>query len=131
MSGIRLADDSDAVKYHGAEHLLDVTRRQYNLLQKLETSQHILKFRPVTEEEFNILSADDTRPCKLVKLQDHRPTELLLVKVMPGWDHENIAALVRRMIDRQLMAMNVDYECLSLSYPRNELGDWIKEPDLC
>ncbi|KAL4733710.1 hypothetical protein BDV11DRAFT_199559 [Aspergillus similis] len=29
------------------------------------------------------------------------------------------------------MTMNVDYECLSLSSPRNELRNWIKEPVLC
>jgi hypothetical protein len=53
------------------------------------------------------------------------------VKVAPGWDHEIIAALVRKMIDKQLITMNVDDECLSLSSPLNDLGNWIKEPDLC
>ncbi|KAI9040584.1 uncharacterized protein KD926_008151 [Aspergillus affinis] len=131
MPGILLADNSDAVKYFTVEHLLDVARQQYNSLQKLETSQQILKFRQVTVKEFNVLSADETRPCKFIKFQYHRPTETLLVKVMPGWDHEIIAALVRKMIDKQLMAMNVDDECLSLPSPLNDLGNWIKEPDLC
>lgn len=131
MPGILLEDKSDPIKYFGAAHLLDIARQQYDSLQRLETSQQILKFRPVTEEEFNGLSADETRPCKFIKFHYHRPTELLFVKVMPGWDQEIIAALVRPMIDQQLTAMNVYVECLSLSSPRNELMNWIKEPDLC
>jgi hypothetical protein len=131
MPGIILLDNSVALKYLGVKHLLDVVRRQYDSLKKFETSQQILKFRPVTDEEFKTLSADETRPFKSMKFHYYRPTELLLVKVMPGWDHEVIAALVRKMIDKQLMAMNVDDECLSLPSPLNELGNWIKEPDLC
>ena len=50
---------------------------------------------------------------------------------MPGWDHENLAFLVRKLIYKQLIAMDVDLECLTLGSPRNELGDWIKEPDVC
>ncbi|KAI9368041.1 hypothetical protein BJX61DRAFT_537576 [Aspergillus egyptiacus] len=119
MPGIVLQDNSDAIKYLGVRHLLSVARRQYDSLQKLETSQQIVKFQPVTEKDLNILSADDTRPCKFVQLHYHRPTELWIVKVLPEWDHENMAALIRRMIDRQLMAMNVI------------LRDWIIEPDQC
>ncbi|KAJ5944486.1 hypothetical protein N7516_004654 [Penicillium verrucosum] len=106
---------SDTVKYHGVDDFLDVARRQCASLQQLKTNQQILKFRSVAEKEFDILSADDTRPCKFVKLQYHRPTELLLVKVTPGWDHEN-----------QLIAMDVDLKCFTLGSPRNELGDWTK-----
>ncbi|KAJ5977523.1 hypothetical protein N7501_000865 [Penicillium viridicatum] len=126
-----IENDSDTIKYCGVDDFLDVARRQYDSLQQLKTNQQILKFRSVAEKEFDILSADDTRPCKFVKLQYHRPTELLLVKVMPGWDHENLIFLVRKLIERQLIAMDVDLECLTLGSPRNELGDWIKEPDVC
>lgn len=121
----------EPIKYIGAQHLLDVVRQQYDSLRKLETSQQILKFQPVTEDEFNILSDGSTRPCKSIKFHYHRPTQLLLVRVVPGWDHGELASLVQRMIERQLMAMNVDLECLPLCSPLNDLGTWVKEPDLC
>jgi hypothetical protein len=55
-----LEGNSDTIKYCGVEHLLDLARQQYDSLEKLETSQQILKFQPVTEEEFHGLSADKT-----------------------------------------------------------------------
>lgn len=121
----------DPIRYLGAQHLLDVVLQQYDSLQKLETSQQILKFQPVTEDDFNILSDDSTRPCKSIKFHYHRPTQLLLVKVVPGWEHGQLASLVKRRIECQLMAMDVDLECLPLCSPLNDLGTWIKEPDLC
>ncbi|KAL4787582.1 hypothetical protein BJX76DRAFT_318424 [Aspergillus varians] len=124
-------ENPDAVKYVGPKHFLDITCHQYDLLQKLETDRQVFKFQPVTEEQFEYLSGDATRPSRFVKLQYHRPSQLLLAKVMPGWDHENIAAIFRRIVERQLILMGVDSECLSLASPRNELGNWIKEPDLC
>ncbi|KAJ5551046.1 hypothetical protein N7461_005744 [Penicillium sp. DV-2018c] len=131
MPGRPIEDNSDPVEYCGVHDFFDVARRQYDSLQQLKTNQQILKFRSVTEREFDILSADDTRPCKFVKLRYHRPTELLLVKVKPCWDDENLIFLVRNLIDKQLIAMDVDLECLTLGSPRIELGDWIKEPDVC
>ncbi|KAJ5542131.1 hypothetical protein N7461_008134 [Penicillium sp. DV-2018c] len=131
MPGRPIGDNPDTVKYQGVQDFLDVARRQYDSLQQLKTDRQILKFRSATENEFDILSADDTRPSKCVKLQYHRPTELLVVKVMPGWDHENLTFLLRKLIDKQLIAMNVDLECLTLNSPRIELGDWVKEPDVC
>ncbi|CAI7646826.1 unnamed protein product [Penicillium glandicola] len=131
MPGRPIEDHSDAIKYLGVDNFLDVVRRQYDSLTQLRTNQQIIKFRPVPEKEFDILSADGTRPCKFVKLQYHRPTEILLVKVVPGWDHENLISLIRKLIDKELIAMDVDLECLTLGSPRNELGDWVKEPDIC
>ncbi|KAF7125978.1 hypothetical protein CNMCM5793_002337 [Aspergillus hiratsukae] len=55
MPGILLEGESDTIKYRGVEHLLDIARQQYDSLQKLETSQQMLKFQPVTEEEFSVL----------------------------------------------------------------------------
>ncbi|KAJ9484712.1 hypothetical protein VN97_g8656 [Penicillium thymicola] len=131
MPGRPTENNSDTVKYHGVDDFLDVARQQYDSLQQLKTNQQIPKFRSVAEKEFDILSADDTRPCKFVKLQYHLRTELLLVKVTRGWDHENLIFLVQKLIDKQLIAMDVGLQCLTLGFPRNELGDWIKEPDAC
>ncbi|CAG8222745.1 unnamed protein product [Penicillium nalgiovense] len=131
MPGGLTENNADAVKYLGVEHLLDVACRQYDSLDKLETEQQILKFQSVQEKDFDILSADDTRPCKFVRFQYHRPTKLLLVKVMPGWDHEGVVALIRKLVDKELDLMDVDEETFSWGSPRNELGDWSKEPDAC
>lgn len=133
MPDIILADNSESVslKYQGVEHLRDVVLRQYDSLKEFETSQQILKFQPVTDEEFATLSADKTILLKSIKFHYYRPTKLLLVKVMPGWDQKFLAAVVRKMIDKQLMDMNVYDECFSMASPLTELRDWIKEPDLC
>ncbi|KAJ5372605.1 hypothetical protein N7517_004611 [Penicillium concentricum] len=97
MPGRPIENHSNAVKYLGVDDFLDV----------LKTGHQILKFKSVPEKAFEILSGDDTRPCKFVRLQYHRPTQLLLVKITPGWDHENLIFLVRKLIDRQLNAMNL------------------------
>ncbi|CAG8899677.1 unnamed protein product [Penicillium egyptiacum] len=50
---------------------------------------------------------------------------------MPGWDHGILITLLRRLVERQLLAMNVDDGCITLGSPKNVLGGWVKEPDLC
>lgn len=126
-----LAPSLDPPNHRGPDYLQNLVTRLSDSLQRDESSQQILKFQPVTEDEFNILSTDATRPSNLIKLQYHRPTELLLVEVMPEWDHLLIVALIREMIDDQLVDMKVDDQCLVMTSPLNALGGWLKEPDLC
>lgn len=122
---------SDPANHRPPNYLENLITRLSDVLQRDESSEGVLKFQPVTEDEFIKLAADNTRNRSLTKLQYHRPTELLLVKTMSEMDHFLVVALTRQMIDEKLEHMEVDDQSLMLVWPLDAGGGWLKEPDLC
>ncbi|RHZ50063.1 uncharacterized protein CDV56_102405 [Aspergillus thermomutatus] len=131
MLGVLRPGGTICLKYAGYDHFVATVSHHYDLLQRRETTQQYLEFSGVTSSQFETLSSDRTRPCKFIRLGYHYPSQVLLVKIMPGWDHEEIAGLFRMMIDEQLFSMQLSREFIVMQSPINRLGDWAKEPDIC
>ncbi|KAJ6186223.1 hypothetical protein N7519_007524 [Penicillium mononematosum] len=118
------------IKYTGVQGFLASVYQQYDLLCQHKTGNQLLEFSGVSDADFSFLSADSTRLCKSPKFQYFPNSRILRVNITV-WNHEILISLLRRLIERQLVAMNVDDECMTFDSPMNVLGDWVKEPDLC
>lgn len=129
MPGVVVPDETIHLKYQGYDHFCKVVSHQYNLLRKGESVQQYLEFSEVSRSEFETLSSDQTRPRKSIRYSYDNRTRILLVKLMPGPDHEVTIGVFREMVNDELAAMRVKHECLIQSSPETHLGNWTKEPD--
>ncbi|CRL17846.1 unnamed protein product [Penicillium camemberti] len=130
MPGIKLAEPV-RIKYTSVQNFLAVVNQHYDQLRQYNTENQLLEFSGVSHADFALLSADSTRPCKSAKFHYLPNCQILRVKIMPGWDHEILIALLRDLIESQLRSMNVKHEVITLGSPKNVFGSWVKEPDLC
>ncbi|CAG7948037.1 unnamed protein product [Penicillium nalgiovense] len=124
------AEGSIRIKYTGVQSFLAVVYQQHDLLRQHKTENQLLEFSEVSDADFSFLSADSTRPCKSARFHYFPNSQILRVKITV-WDHEILISLLRKLVERQLIAMDVDDECMTFGSPMNVLGDWVKEPDLC
>ncbi|KAE8377215.1 hypothetical protein BDV26DRAFT_282049 [Aspergillus bertholletiae] len=120
-----------ALPYGGPVQLLSLAIEQHNALTSRRTEKQILLFQPVSLKEFIVLLDHIKHYHRILKLDYNCLSELLVVKVMPGWDHEYTIALFRKAINKQLAAMYLDDEYLTLASPLMALHDGSKEPDTC
>ncbi|KAJ5534756.1 hypothetical protein N7527_001010 [Penicillium freii] len=130
MPGIKLAEPV-CIKYTSVQNFLAVVNQHYDQLRQHNTENQLLEFSGVSHADFTLLSEDSTRPCKSAKFHYLPNSQILRVKIMPGWDHEILIALLRDLIESQLRSMNVKHEVMTLGSPKNVFGSWVKEPDLC
>ena len=100
------------------------------LQSHLHTGRELVGFSGVTADEFNFLASDCNRPLKSAKFSYNFLTEVLMIK-MPVYARGVISDLFRNIVDKQLFAMDVSNEFLTLASPLTVLDNWAKEPDAC
>ncbi|KAL4779651.1 hypothetical protein BJX76DRAFT_340180 [Aspergillus varians] len=117
--------------YPGPTQLLSLARELHDALTSRMTERQILLFQPVSPKEFTTLLSHIQHHCGILKLDYNDLSQLLVVKIVPGWDHEYTTALLRKLIDKQLATMNLDDEYNSLASPLVPLHHGSKQPDAC
>ncbi|KAJ5110360.1 hypothetical protein NUU61_001585 [Penicillium alfredii] len=93
------------LKYGVYEHCFTAIHDHSDFLRRYETTQQYLEFSGVTGSDLDSLSSDQNRPSKSIRLGYHYSTQVPLVNLMSGWNHEDFAGSFRMIGDEQLFAM--------------------------
>ncbi|BCS19866.1 uncharacterized protein APUU_20298S [Aspergillus puulaauensis] len=124
-------DPSTIIRYKGPGQLLKVALEKQDALRNRKTEQQTLIFKPVTEKQLSTLLDHIQRHSGIFKVDYDNLSELLVLKVMPGWDHEYATAFLTKPINKQLDSMDLENEYCCLASPGVELHNGFKEPDAC
>lgn len=132
MVGIaHTTEAASIIQYKGPSQLLSRALEQHDALISRRTEKQILLFQPVSPKEFPSLLDHIGNHRSILRLDYNNVSQLLVIKLMPGWDHEYATGLLQRTINKQLATMNLDDECVSLGAPLIALRNGSKEPDGC
>lgn len=107
------ADDIIRLKYQGYDYFCKAVSHYSNLQARHRLSQNFIEFSGVSYSEFKTLVSEKGRPYKSIKFSYDSRHRTLLVRLMPGWDHEATVGVFRELVSDKLAAMRVKRECFN------------------
>ena len=126
-----LAESAQAARFESIGGVIKSLNDCHVALLEDKTREQFLFFAGVPEGVVTTLSDEASRTSKLSRILYSPKTSTLVLKVMPGLDHEIATRALSSKILLKLIEMNVRREIYELGSCTVRIGDWVKEADMC